>query len=997
MSKPSITVTPKKFWDLNISFSFKALFKTAVSVVATAYNPLSLGVAFKEAAEIITVEDRPAWKAYDLIYLSLEKALRELVLEGKNDIRRVLQVESDSTGLELKYDPDQFEKLIDALDMEFGAESIEIDNRFLKQPDQLGILVPVREQFEAWLEGLGVSEIQRVYLGGRIGTYFASQVFSALRKDRVYYLELIEYLEVSREEGLLWQKEAYRQEMLQEWMRPVFGESFGLEAIYVSLRASLNYRDASGEKYLVAYAEAYIWKWLKEDRVQQPMLILKGGPGSGKSSLMKRILYRSVLANKYPVYFISLQYFGLKENLEDEVRRYLLQKYGYEVDPFHRDAPSALFIFDGLDELRHLGQGAQSAAKEFVQSLVQLVRMSESAQGRQSRFLLTGRDLVIEQTNSLAGNRAQVLELLPYNIGDQQELHSLSGPDEEFYDLVVKDQRELWWLQYWKAIGSQEKAMPKALEQYEFEVLTSQPLLNYLLALGLKKGLVLGENDNVNSVYQHLINSVRMPEWREPDMVLPEEEEFFRYLEEVGIAAWHDGDVRITTYGRIEERCEGDQDLQDLIKRIDPKEGHMRLLTAFYFRGTEDIGGDKAFEFTHKSFGEYLVARRIVLEAEEIVKSLNSRRGRKWREPKQGWLDLAGPTSLTSNIWAFLKREIDIQVEEAELVTWYESLSELFRELLTSGFNPQGFDSHIEMSAQSRNAIETLWLMVSALSWRFPKDFVREPEWPEGYEARDLIEYFNLRSGSTLFRKGFSGIKFPSKVHLNRVSLMGANLNETILFEAFLEGIDLENCNLFRANLSGAMLSGADLVGSDFGAANLLRTDFSFSRLLGASFSKAVLVRGNLFGSDLRGTAFFNTNLHQANLSNAIFNTAFLKEANLTKANLQGALLQDADFQGSYLSGAIFQGAWFNRNTNLEDCSGWRKAKWGMIYYHGIPVHPPELESVLTYLAKESEEEPDLASLEKIAKEQHGWVDCRKELQDFDNEPEPFDLIDEEE
>ena len=41
--------------------------------------------------------------------------------------------------------------------------------------------------------------------------------------------------------------------------------------------------------------------------------------------------------------------------------------------------------------------------------------------------------------------------------------------------------------------------------------------------------------------------------------------------------------------------------------------GVTRLLTAFYFKQTGfEESGDRAFEFTHKSFGEYLVARRFV-------------------------------------------------------------------------------------------------------------------------------------------------------------------------------------------------------------------------------------------------------------------------------------------------------------------------------------------------------------------------------------------------
>ena len=44
----------------------------------------------------------------------------------------------------------------------------------------------------------------------------------------------------------------------------------------------------------------------------------------------------------------------------------------------------------------------------------------------------------------------------------------------------------------------------------------------------------------------------------------------------------------------------------------------MRLLTAFYFRQAMRRGETERFEFTHKSFGEYLAARHIVATLEEL-------------------------------------------------------------------------------------------------------------------------------------------------------------------------------------------------------------------------------------------------------------------------------------------------------------------------------------------------------------------------------------------
>jgi hypothetical protein len=58
------------------------------------------------------------------------------------------------------------------------------------------------------------------------------------------------------------------------------------------------------------------------------------------------------------------------------------------------------------------------------------------------------------------------------------------------------------------------------------------------------------------------------------------------------------------------------------------------LLTAFYFRQSgHDHSGDKTFEFTHKSFGEYLTARRIVQEVQYIHRKLEDR----YNDPYEDW------------------------------------------------------------------------------------------------------------------------------------------------------------------------------------------------------------------------------------------------------------------------------------------------------------------------------------------------------------------------
>ena len=91
------------------------------------------------------------------------------------------------------------------------------------------------------------------------------------------------------------------------------------------------------------------------------------------------------------------------------------------------------------------------------------------------------------------------------------------------------------------------------------------------------------------------------------------------------------------------------------------EKGAISLLAAFYVRQAGFAAGESSFEFTHKSFGEFLVARRLVRALRTIVRELTDRE----RELDDGWdksqalahwAELTGPTSLDYDLFAFLER-----------------------------------------------------------------------------------------------------------------------------------------------------------------------------------------------------------------------------------------------------------------------------------------------------------------------------------------------------
>ena len=133
----------------------------------------------------------------------------------------------------------------------------------------------------------------------------------------------------------------------------------------------------------------------------------------------------------------------------------------------------------------------------------------------------------------------------------------------------------------------------------------------------MDRGIQITKETNLNSVYQHLIGGIFKRPWAEEQhpalQGFKDEHEFFTVLEEIAVAIWQ-GSGRAATKSEILARCQSGT-LEQRFRNLElaAQEGVTRLLTAFYFRRAEGVQGtEPAFEFSHKSFGEYLVARRLV-------------------------------------------------------------------------------------------------------------------------------------------------------------------------------------------------------------------------------------------------------------------------------------------------------------------------------------------------------------------------------------------------
>ena len=107
-------------------------------------------------------------------------------------------------------------------------------------------------------------------------------------------------------------------------------------------------------------------------------------------------------------------------------------------------------------------------------------------------------------------------------------------------------------------------------------------------------------------------------------------------FEDVALAAWHSGDVRAVSAAAVATVCR-QSGLERKLAAFErgAEKGAVSLLAAFYVRQAGfTAAGERSFEFTHKSFGEFLVARPPSVGAlRRLASEMNCHR----KDTETGW------------------------------------------------------------------------------------------------------------------------------------------------------------------------------------------------------------------------------------------------------------------------------------------------------------------------------------------------------------------------
>ncbi len=872
--------------------------KIIVDVATLGWHNLPSDVL--NAINEIKLDDKPEMAGWKLVSRSLADAVLSLIVES-NGIFSKDAIETDP--------------LDESLNKFLEDKKYFLKSDFFKNPKSFKLLNDIKPTLKEYFSLFGFADHEADNLLDRLNSYFVFSIVNEWRKNTTYYSVLKDIIETpfSEAEKKETEWQVYGNYLQTQIDKPVFSESFSLSQIYIPLRAYYKVKlkkdskdeprtiEKMGEsdknvKRIVVDLDKHLTEWLAKQDKHDSIRIIRGGPGYGKSSFLKMFAAKLAASGKR-VLFIPFHRFDIEGKLDQSLRNYLRFDKYLTYDPINDDDAPLILLFDGLDELSMQGKLLYDIAQGFLRELERSVANYNSRSLR-LQAIVSGRDVIVQQNESDFRNDGQILRLLPYYLSDEDKENLKDGKN-----LLKIDQRLDWWKKYGQLTGLNYKGLPEELKTPEIDELTAQPLLNFLIALSYQRKKVdFNKNPNLNEIYADLLSAVYERTYSEGKKLKTisemEYEHFCIILEEIALSTWHN-QGRTTTVNEITKHFES-SGLTELLKRFieDAEKGIVSLLAAFYFRQAgQAADGMKTFEFTHKSFGEYLTSKKIVRQIkiiseqlEENEKDLYKRKGWSIEICLIEWVKVFGRKQPDQDLVKFIRNEFLLndqsKNERFKSDEIQKAIIKLINHFLLFGMpieklhpRPETFKEENEVAINAEAALLMMHGIIAKVTGR-----VADIRWPKLTSFGEWVgRITGQREGANLFI-----LRFCNHLNLNSLILDLRDFYDADFSDSNLSETQLVLAIIRRANLQGANLQGANLIEADLLEANLFRV--------------------NLQGADLQGA-----HLERAHLERAIF-----RGANLRGANLRGADLQGADLRGAELRGANLQGAKFDEGV-LEE------------------------------------------------------------------------------
>lgn len=419
--------------------------------------------------------------------------------------------------------------------------------------------------------------------------WFKNKAYSNLLLDLDYptrnYIDMLNDLE------------AYQKNILDFSNQSVFEDNITLKQVYIDL-----YGKTENYSSDIVNVRTSLMSWIKDK--SSNMCMVSGDPGSGKSTIMKK-LAESLVDIGERVIFIDL----FRLNFSDKISALsVLESYINSISWMknydrENDLP-VILILDGLDEIK---------VNVWDNALELVCELKNSIWNIKDKVIISGRKKIINYCSSETEHFLHI-EVLPLFISTK-ERKNFSNIKE--YNLLEKDLRIDYWSKLTDVFNISYD-LSNIIDKEHLKDLSTSPLLLFLLAWTIKYS-----NESIETIhhsveiYNHILECVYTRKYSrdKKDYSSWGLNEYRKMLSITGLCAWQN-DSRSIYISKIEEYCKktDNEFLFNQWINYHKISNPSKLLLLFFFREkTNNYNPNESeIEFIHKTFYEYLSALEIL-------------------------------------------------------------------------------------------------------------------------------------------------------------------------------------------------------------------------------------------------------------------------------------------------------------------------------------------------------------------------------------------------
>jgi hypothetical protein len=390
---------------------------------------------------------------------------------------------------------------------------------------------------------------------------------------------------------------------------------------------------------------------ISKRRPSTELIFIMGAPGIGKTSFMDIFCANLAATEKVHIVLVPAKKLDPKKSIFSEVQSYLSQIGHTAVADLLSSTSDCIIAIDGFDELAH---ATLSTLEDFFRNAHDLVR---DRIGINLRIILSGRPTLFSLNDVSIPIGSHVTTLKPFN------------QDR------VKEWSSNWQKAKMSSFNGHKYLLTKSKDINE---LAAQPMLLYLLAKMHDDDEPIPinlEESTKYSIYSKILDWICKRQ-EEKHITHITHSHLRRFLQVAGLAT-HQSGQRILHWNQfaVSLRNAG---LAEDPKEIDSKA--YSTILSFAFISIKE----RAWEFTHKSFGEALAAEAMGRVLSDI--SEQGKYGEEWRLPHQKaatiWIETFGPYFLTKDVLDFFKGWLQLN-SKTYLINLITRLLNLYKVILS--------------------------------------------------------------------------------------------------------------------------------------------------------------------------------------------------------------------------------------------------------------------------------------------------------------------------